>query len=35
MAILLDFNVKVSMENIFKPAIWNGSFHEITIDMEF
>jgi hypothetical protein len=33
MKILLgDFNAKVDREDIFKPTIWNESFHEISND---
>jgi hypothetical protein len=27
-----DFNAKVCREDIFKPAIWNKSLHEISIN---
>jgi hypothetical protein len=30
--LLRDFNVKVGREDIFKPTIWNESFHEISND---
>jgi hypothetical protein len=30
--ILLDFNAKVGVEDIFKPTIWNESLHEISND---
>jgi hypothetical protein len=29
MKILLDFNAKVSKEDMFKPTIWNESLHEM------
>jgi hypothetical protein len=32
MKILLDFNAKVDMENLFKPTNWNDSLHKINND---
>jgi hypothetical protein len=32
MEILLDFNVKIGREDIYKPTVGNESFHQISND---